>query len=98
VHLAQLTFGVLQPGFNAADPYGNTVALLRSWPATLMYVAFGVAVGIHLLPGTWTGMRSLGLITRRTAWVARTLAPAVAALAAAGAAAVPLAAALGLLR
>lgn len=97
-HLAQLTFGATHPAFDPADPYANTVAALRAWPVALAYITAAAAVGIHLLPGTWTGMRSLRLIRPRTERLARVLAPSIALAVALGMASVPTAVLLGVLR
>lgn len=97
LHLAQLTFGATVPGFDPADPYHNLITALRSWPVALVYLAAAVAVGVHLLVGVWSGMRSLRLIRPRTEGLARILAPAVALLTALGLASVPVAVLLGIL-
>jgi len=97
-HLAQLTLGAANTAFDAANPYGNTVAALRSWPVALAYITAAAAVGAHLLPGTWTGMRSLRMIRPRTERLTRLLAPAVALAIALGMASVPTAVLLGVLR
>ncbi|HET7767881.1 MAG TPA: hypothetical protein VFN74_03835 [Chloroflexota bacterium] len=97
-HLAQLTFGAANPAFDRADPYANTIAALRAWPVALAYMAAAAAAGIHLLTGTWTGMRSLRLLRPRTERLARVLAPAIALTVAAGMGAVPTAVLLGVLR
>ncbi len=97
LHLAQLTFGATLSAFDRADPYRNLIAALRSWPVALAYVAAAAAVGVHLLTGTWTGMRSLRLIRPRTERLARVLAPAIALVVALGIAAVPAAVLVGVL-
>ena len=70
---------------------------LGSGPVVLVYLAASVAVGEHLLPGDWTGMRSLRLIQPCTVRPARVLAPAIALVTALGLAAVPAAVLLGIL-
>jgi len=97
-HLAQLTFGAIHPAFVAADPYDNTIVALRFWPVSAAYVCAAVAVGVHLLPGTWTGLRSLGLIRTSTVRLAGIVAPTVSVTVAAGLSAVPVAVLLGILR
>jgi succinate dehydrogenase / fumarate reductase cytochrome b subunit len=59
LHIAQLTIGAAHPAFVAGDPHHNMVAALRSWPIAAAYIAAGAALGVHLLPGIWTGMQSL---------------------------------------
>ena len=96
LHLAQLAIGTV-PGFEPADPYHNLITTLQSGPVMLAYLAAAVAVGAHLLPGVWTGMRSLRLIQPRRERLARVLAPAIALTTALGLAAVPAAVLLGIL-
>jgi succinate dehydrogenase / fumarate reductase cytochrome b subunit len=97
IHLAQLTFGLTLSSFDASTPYRNLIAAQSSWPVALGYVVGAMAVGAHLLPGAWSGMRTLGWITRRTEGVARTLSPVIAVVIAAGLSSVPLAIALEVL-
>jgi succinate dehydrogenase / fumarate reductase, cytochrome b subunit len=96
-HLAQLTFGAGNAGFVPGDPYRTMVASLKSWPVALIYVGAAGAVAAHVLPGTWTGMRSLGLIQPRTERLARVLAPTIALTVFLGLAATPVTTALGLI-
>jgi succinate dehydrogenase / fumarate reductase, cytochrome b subunit len=97
-HIAQLTIGVTQPAFVPSDPYHNMVAALGFWPVSIAYVAAALAVGAHVLPGIWTGMRSLGLIRPNTEALAGTLSVLTASVLVAGLAAVPCAVLIGLLR
>ncbi len=97
-HLAQLTIGAIHPAFIAAGPYDETLVALRFWPVSVAYIGAAMAVGMHVLPGTWTGLRSLGLIRPRTAGLASILSPAVALVLTFGLSAVPLAVLLGVLR
>ena len=97
-HLAQLTFGLIQPTFDPADPYHNLVTALRSWPVALAYVAVAAAVGAHLLPGVWTGVRSLRLIRPGTERLARALAPTIALVIFLSLAIVPVAVVVGIVR
>lgn len=97
-HLVQLTLGVTHPTFDPADPYRNMVIALRSWPVAVSYVGVAAAVGAHLLPGVWTGMRSLGLIRPGTERLARALAPTVALAVTLGLAVTPAAVAVGLIK
>jgi succinate dehydrogenase / fumarate reductase, cytochrome b subunit len=98
VHLLQLTVGAAHPVFDPNDPYRNMVVALQLWPVSLMYILAAAAVGVHLLPGLWTGMDSLGLIRPRTERLASALSPAVALLVAIGLAAAPLAIATNMLK
>jgi succinate dehydrogenase / fumarate reductase cytochrome b subunit len=96
-HLLQLTLGSTHPAFVDGDPYHNTVIALGFWPVAMAYLVAAAAVGVHLLPGIWTGMASLGLINSGTQRLAATLAPTVALVVSLGLAAVPAAVLLGVL-
>lgn len=98
LHLAQLTVGVAQPAFVIDDPYHNLVATLRFWPTAAAYLIAAAAVGVHLLAGTWTGMRSLGLVNARTGGLARKVAPIVAIAVTAGLSSLPVAVLVGVVR
>jgi len=95
LHIAQLTIGAAHPAFVADDPYRNMLVALRSWPTTIVYVAAAAAVGVHLLPGIWTSMQSLGLIRPQTERLAAALSPVLALALAIGFALVPLAVLIG---
>lgn len=96
MHLAQLTFGATVPGFGPSTPYRNLVTTLRAWPVALVYIAAAAAVGGHVLPGVWSGLKSLGLVAKRTSTLAGVLSPAVAIGTTIGLASVPAAVVLGL--
>ena len=98
LHLAQLTFGAGSSTFDASTPYRNLVAAFASWPIALGYVVGALAVGAHLLPGTWSGMRSLGWIRPSTERFARALSPVVALVIAVGLSTVPVVVVVGVLR
>lgn len=63
IHLANLTFGWLHPGFVEGDVYHNVVALFSLWPVTLFYVIAMLAVGMHLYHGAWSMFQTLGFRT-----------------------------------
>jgi hypothetical protein len=91
VRLAQLTFGATLSSFDASTPYRNVIATQSSWPVALGYVVAAIAEGAHLLPGVWSGVRTLGGNTQRTEVLARALSPALALVVAIGLSLVPLA-------
>jgi succinate dehydrogenase / fumarate reductase cytochrome b subunit len=97
-HLLHLTAGVLHPRFVPGRVYDNVVLGLRpAWVAAI-YVGAALLVGLHLVHGLWSAVRSLGL---RPDVAARARRPAVAVLAAAiavGFASVPIAVLTGYLR
>jgi succinate dehydrogenase / fumarate reductase, cytochrome b subunit len=97
-HIAQLTIGALHPAFVTDDPYHNMVVALGVWPVSIAYIAAAMAVGAHLLPGIWTGMRSLGLIRPGREALAGTLSVFIPLVLVASMTAVPIAVLVGVLR
>jgi succinate dehydrogenase / fumarate reductase cytochrome b subunit len=59
-HLADLTWGTVNPGFVPGDVYRNTVASFQRWPVAALYVVANVALGLHLYHGLWSFFQSLG--------------------------------------
>ena len=94
-HIAQLTIGATHPAFIADDPYRNMVVELRFLPTAIAYIAAAAAVGVHLLPGIWTGLDSLGLLRPRIERLAATLSPLLALALAVNLALVPVAVLIG---
>jgi succinate dehydrogenase cytochrome b subunit len=97
-HIAQLTIGATHPAFVPDDPYHNVVVALGYWPVSIAYIGAAVSVGAHLLPGFWTGMRSLGLIRPSTGALASALSVVVPLVVTVGMAATPFAVLVGALR
>ena len=96
-HIAQLTIGATHPAFVPGDPYRNLVVALGFWPVSIAYILAAVAVGAHLLPGTWSAMRSLGLMRPGTEALAAALSASIPLMVTFGMAAVPFAVLLGVL-
>lgn len=60
-HLADLTWGWVNPDFVRGAAYDNLVASLSvPWVAAI-YIAGNIALGIHLFHGGWSMFQSLGL-------------------------------------
>ncbi|HZA79167.1 MAG TPA: succinate dehydrogenase cytochrome b subunit [Acidimicrobiales bacterium] len=60
-HLADLTWGTVNPDFVRGDVYRNLVASFeRPWNSGL-YIVANVALGLHLFHGAWSMFQSLGL-------------------------------------
>ena len=97
-HIAQLTIGATHPAFVPDDPYHNMVVALGFWPVSIAYILAAMAVGAHLLPGMWTGMRSLGLIRPGTEALAGTLSAVIPLVLVLSMAAAPLAVLTGIVR
>ena len=60
-HLADLTWGWLNPDFVRGDVYRNVQASLGNAPVAAVYVVANIALGIHLFHGSWSMFQSLGL-------------------------------------
>lgn len=60
-HLADLTWGTVNPDFVRGDVYRNFVASFSRVPVALIYIVANVALGIHLFHGAWSMFQSLGL-------------------------------------
>jgi succinate dehydrogenase / fumarate reductase, cytochrome b subunit len=59
-HLADLTWGWLNPDFVRGEVYANVDASLSRWPVSLVYIVGNIALGIHLWHGGWSLFQSLG--------------------------------------
>ena len=60
-HLADLTWGLLDPDWVRGDVYRNVQASFANIPVAVIYVVANVALGIHLFHGAWSMFQSLGL-------------------------------------
>ncbi len=60
-HLADLTWGFVNPDFVRGDVYRNMQASLTNAPVAAIYVVANVALGLHLWHGAWSMFQSLGL-------------------------------------
>ena len=59
-HLADLTWGWLNPGFEYGAIYRNLDASLSRIPVAALYIAANIALGIHLFHGVWSLFQSMG--------------------------------------
>ncbi len=59
-HLADLTWGWANPGFERGAVYRNLDASLSRWPVAILYIVANIALGIHLFHGTWSLFQSMG--------------------------------------
>jgi succinate dehydrogenase / fumarate reductase, cytochrome b subunit len=64
-HLADLTWGWLNPDFVHGAAYDNLVASFERVPVAALYVIANIALGIHLFHGSWSIFQSLGLNSPR---------------------------------
>jgi succinate dehydrogenase / fumarate reductase cytochrome b subunit len=60
-HLADLTWGTVNPDFVRGDVYRNFVATFSRPAVTAIYVVANLALAFHLFHGTWSLFQSLGL-------------------------------------
>lgn len=92
-HLAHFTWGVqaLNGGdFVPGDAYHNVTSAFESVPITLLYLLAVTALGLHLYHGTWSGLQTLGLNSRRYSTPIRVVALGLALVVSIGFAAVPI--------
>lgn len=60
-HVLDLSFGVVNPHFEAGRPYHNVVADFRVWWINLLYIIPVVLVGLHIQHGFGSAAQSLGI-------------------------------------
>ena len=59
-HLADFTWGWVNPGFERGEVYRNVDASLSRIPVAVLYIVANIALGIHLFHGTWSLFQSMG--------------------------------------
>ena len=59
-HLADMTWGWVNPSFVRGDVYHNVDASLSRVPVALLYIVANIALGIHLFHGAWSLFQSMG--------------------------------------
>jgi succinate dehydrogenase / fumarate reductase cytochrome b subunit len=59
-HLADLTWGWVNPDFVRGAVYRNLDASLSRVPVAILYIVANIALGIHLFHGTWSLFQSMG--------------------------------------
>jgi succinate dehydrogenase / fumarate reductase cytochrome b subunit len=59
-HLADLTWGWVNPGYVRGDVYRNVDASLSRVPVAALYVVANIALGVHLYHGAWSLFQSMG--------------------------------------
>ncbi|HET6951126.1 MAG TPA: succinate dehydrogenase cytochrome b subunit [Acidimicrobiales bacterium] len=60
-HLADLTWGTVNPDFVRGDVYRNFVATFERPAVSAIYIVANIALGLHLFHGSWSLFQSLGL-------------------------------------
>ncbi len=60
-HLADLTWGTVNPDFVRGDVYRNLVASFERPAVSAVYIVANIALGLHLFHGAWSMFQSLGV-------------------------------------
>jgi succinate dehydrogenase / fumarate reductase cytochrome b subunit len=60
-HLADLTWGTVNPDFVRGDVYRNLVASFERPAVSAIYIVANIALGLHLYHGSWSLFQSLGV-------------------------------------
>jgi succinate dehydrogenase / fumarate reductase, cytochrome b subunit len=60
-HLADLTWGTVNPDFVRGDVYRNLVASFERPAVSAIYIVANIALGLHLFHGAWSLFQSLGV-------------------------------------
>ena len=60
-HLADFTWGWINPDFVRGDVYRNVQSSLTNVVPAIIYIVANIALGIHLFHGSWSMFQSLGL-------------------------------------
>jgi succinate dehydrogenase / fumarate reductase cytochrome b subunit len=95
-HLADFTWGWVNPGFVRGEVYRNVAASLSNPVVALFYIAANVALGYHLYHGVWSLFQSLGINSPRFNPWRRAFAIAFAVITIGGFITVPIAVLLGI--
>ncbi|MEP6691258.1 MAG: succinate dehydrogenase cytochrome b subunit [Gemmatimonadaceae bacterium] len=99
LHLLHFTTGTLQPvPYQARDVYANVVGAFRIWWVSALYIVAMIALGLHLYHGTWSSLRTLGLVKMGADPLKHTVAAALALLVWLGFTLVPVGILLGIVR
>lgn len=96
-HLADLTWGWVNPDFVRGEVYRNLDASLSRIPVALLYVVANIALGIHLFHGTWSLFQSMGWNNPRFNRWRRSLAVGIATIVVVGNVSFPIAVMAGII-
>jgi succinate dehydrogenase / fumarate reductase cytochrome b subunit len=94
-HILHMTLGTVHPDFVHLDPYNNLRIGLANPLVAGFYLLAMVFLGLHLYHGAWAVLRTLGVARPSTQPLKRKIAVAVAVIAAAGFAVIPIATLMG---
>lgn len=59
-HLADLTWGWVNPDFVRGETYANVAVSLGRLPVAILYIVANIALGVHLYHGVWSMFQSMG--------------------------------------
>lgn len=96
-HLADLTWGWVNPDFQRGEVYRNLDASLSRIPVALLYIVANILLGIHLFHGIWSLFQSLGWNSPRFNQWRRWLAVGIATLIVVGNVSFPIAVMAGII-
>ena len=77
-HLADFTWGWVNPDFERGEVYRNMDASLSRVPVAILYIVANIALGIHLFHGVWSLFQSMGVEQPAVQQVAPPLATGIA--------------------
>ena len=90
-HLADLSWGWVNPGYTRGEVYRNLDASLSRLPVAILYVVANIVLGIHLFHGFWSMFQSLGWNSPRFNQWRRAAAVAIATIIVVGNVSIPIA-------
>jgi succinate dehydrogenase / fumarate reductase, cytochrome b subunit len=96
-HLADLTFGWVNPAPSGSTPYDKVIASFSSLPIAGFYLVANAALGLHLYHGVWSLFQSMGWNNRRFNHLRRSLAVGFTAVVVGGNLSFPIAVQLGII-
>ncbi len=96
-HLADLTFGWVNPAPSGSTPYEKVIASFSSIPVAAFYLVANTALGFHLYHGTWSLFQSMGWNNRRFNHLRRSFAMGFTLLVVGGNLSFPIAVQLGII-
>jgi succinate dehydrogenase / fumarate reductase cytochrome b subunit len=97
-HLADFTWGWVNPDFVRGEVYRNVDASLSRVPVAALYIVANIALGIHLFHGVWSLFQSMGWNNPRFNRWRRALATAIATIVVVGNVSFPIAVQAGIVQ
>lgn len=96
-HLADLTWGTINPDFERGNAYDNQIASFQNPLLTTVYLLGAAALTNHLFHGLWSMLQSLGALTKLDEQGKRRVAATIAIAIGLGYASMPVAVLVGIL-